>query len=252
MNQNSRTLSIIAYYLSEYDLDAVHALGYRTRSEAFKQISALMERDNNYLKLRRDEFDALPDSSSNRNGWKNRLPANDVVSLAVWLKDFNFAELSEMVNKLIFNTIDEQITTSGYAAEVPANISENEFENLINMQDSTATIKIREGTIRTRVYNTSIIAQLKKLYRGNCQICGSAPFTSIKTDITEAHHIDYFSKSQNNNASNLIILCPNHHRLIHKLNPIFDNSTLAFIFDDGHSEKIKLNYHVDNNVAEDL
>ena len=74
MNATSKGLSVIAYYLSEFDMDAVHELGYKTRNEAMKQLSVLMGRDNNYLKLRRDEFDALPDSSSNRLGWKNRPP----------------------------------------------------------------------------------------------------------------------------------------------------------------------------------
>lgn len=67
MTETSKTLSIIAYYLSEYDMNAVSALGYHTRREAFEKISSHFDRENNYLKLRRDEFDALPESSSHRN-----------------------------------------------------------------------------------------------------------------------------------------------------------------------------------------
>ena len=74
MTEVSKALSIIAYYLSEYDMDAVHTLGFKTQKEAFKQISVCFNKDNNYLKLRRDEFDALPSSSSHRNGWRNRPP----------------------------------------------------------------------------------------------------------------------------------------------------------------------------------
>lgn len=66
MKATSYELSVIAYYLSEYDMKAVKELGFRTRQEAFNEISIIMGRENNYLKLRRDEFDVL--TSSNRKG----------------------------------------------------------------------------------------------------------------------------------------------------------------------------------------
>ena len=70
-----RNLSIIAYYLSEFDMKAVNALGYANRSIAFKEISIAMGKPNNYLKRRRDEFDVI--TSSQRRGQCNRpvLPA---------------------------------------------------------------------------------------------------------------------------------------------------------------------------------
>ena len=79
MNDTSRILTIVAYYLSEYDLEAVHELGYTNRTEAFTSISSLAGRDNNYLKLRRDEFDALPTSSSDRKGFRNRAPSFQIL-----------------------------------------------------------------------------------------------------------------------------------------------------------------------------
>ena len=97
MTETSKVLSIIAYYLSEYDMRAVNALGYSTRKEAFEKISALLGRDNNYLKLRRDEFDALPESSSHRNGWNKRPAAKEVIRLAAYLSTFSFEELTEMM-----------------------------------------------------------------------------------------------------------------------------------------------------------
>lgn len=37
MTETSKVLSIIAYYLSEYDMRAVNALGYSTRKDAFEK-----------------------------------------------------------------------------------------------------------------------------------------------------------------------------------------------------------------------
>lgn len=51
MNDNSRILSIIAFYFSEYSEKALIELGYKTYSDAFRQISLMFGKDNNYLKF---------------------------------------------------------------------------------------------------------------------------------------------------------------------------------------------------------
>lgn len=54
----NRKVSIIAFYLSKFDMDAVRALGYTNFSRAFEGVSVRFGKNNNYMKLRRDEFDA--------------------------------------------------------------------------------------------------------------------------------------------------------------------------------------------------
>lgn len=248
MTETSKVLSIIAYYLSEYDIEAVHALGYQTRREAFEKISSHFERENNYLKLRRDEFDALPESSSHRNGWNKRAAAKDVISLAAYLRQFSFAELTELVTALIHNkqSLDNQEITFSTALEAETaakSYSEEELEQIINFVDDNATVKIKTGSRAVRVYDPKIILQLKQLYHGTCQICNCRPL-DLSVDICEAHHIDHFAKSHNNNASNIIILCPNHHRAMHKLQPMFDAERLIFVYPDGKEENVKLNLHL--------
>ena len=97
---------------------------------------------------------------------------------------------------------------------------------------------------RVRVYNTSIIKQLKRLYGGCCQLCGKNAFDEFNVDISEAHHIAHFSDSQNNDSSNIIILCPNHHRLVHKLNPKFDSERGCFVFSDNSELRIEIDFHL--------
>ena len=246
MTDSSKALSIIAYYLSEYDMDAVHALGFSTQKAAFKDISVCFNRDNNYLKLRRDEFDALPDSSSHRNGWRNRPAAKDVVKLAAYLKSFSFEELTEFVKSIIENQSGTAIivTETTEPGDFDREYTETELESLINFEDPRATIRIKTSPSTVRVYNPSIIKNLKKLYKGKCQICGRKPFNDMKCDLTEVHHINYFAISHNNNASNLIVLCPNHHRLIHKLNPHYDSERQSYVYPDGTEEQLKLNCHL--------
>ena len=100
------------------------------------------------------------------------------------------------------------------------------------------------GNNKVRVYKTSIIKQMKKLYGGQCQLCGCRPFETFDVDICEAHHIDYFVKSLNNDASNQMILCPNHHSIIHDANPTFHRRQLMYVYPNGAEQKIVLNWHL--------
>ncbi len=245
MKENSKILSIIAFYFSEFDLDAIKVLGYKNRTQAFKEISILFERENNYLKLRRDEFDALPTSKSHRNGWKNRPPAKDVIELAEYLENYSFEELTEIVKGFIENIQSNDTIEDEEFVFYSNNVfTEEEYENIINAIDSNSDLVMSNKSNKIRKYKKTIINNLKKLYRGKCQICGTNCFQHISIDITEAHHIESFTKTHNNDASNIMIICPNHHRVIHKLKAIFDRDNLEIKYNNGLIEKIILNVHL--------
>lgn len=91
---------------------------------------------------------------------------------------------------------------------------------------------------------------LKRLYAYRCQICGQNVGEEHGVNIAEAHHIKYFSKSVDNSSDNLLILCPNHHSLIHVLNPKFDYDELQYIYPDGKTDKIILDLHLTHGKEE--
>lgn len=47
-----------------------------------------------------------------------------------------------------------------------------------------------------------------------------------------------------NDTSNIIILSPSYHRIVHKAKPKWDDANLAFCFSNGLIEKVKLNKHL--------
>lgn len=248
MNKTNKKLSVIAFYLSEYDMNAVTRLGFRTRTEAIKSISEKIGNGNNYLKLRRDEFDALPDSSSTRKGWRNRPPLKEVQDMATYLHQFSFDELTDIVKSFVDDSEKAIIDEADNSATLnPESFSEDELEHILNFSDPTARIVYSTYNGNKRVYNRSIIVQLKKLYRGCCQICGNNPVAEFEEDISEAHHIEYFSITQNNDSDNIIILCPNHHKLIHKVKPVFDPDKLTFSVGNEDVLFVKLDYHLKRN-----
>ena len=120
---------------------------------------------------------------------------------------------------------------------------ENLFE-LPTLTDSEAEIIEKYRLTKVRKLNRSIGNYLKKLYNFCCQICGQNFGEIYGAKVVECHHIDYFVQSLNNDANNLLIVCPNHHRIIHAANPTFDKERKMYIFPNGYEESLKLNLHL--------
>lgn len=127
-----------------------------------------------------------------------------------------------------------------------AHLVEEEFELSTNYSkiDISATIKEKTVLMKIRKLDRSICDNLKLLYNYRCQMTGGKFGEPYESEVSEAHHIDYYTKSLNNNSDNIIILSPNFHRLIHKTNPTFNKKELTFIFHNGVKEKLKLNLHL--------
>jgi len=125
-------------------------------------------------------------------------------------------------------------------------INEIEYELMINYKekDLDARIEERLQLVKVRKIDRSICDNLKLLYNFQCQITGENFSENHGVSVVEAHHIDYFTKSQNNDADNIVIVSPNYHRLIHKLNPTFDRDEKAFIFPNGLKERLSINLHL--------
>lgn len=101
-----------------------------------------------------------------------------------------------------------------------------------------------ERVLKIRRLNHRIGENLKLLYEYRCQICGRIIGREYGACAVEAHHIDYFVNSMNNDADNQMILCPEHHAIIHEINPVFNRSKMAFIYPNGFSEKLMFNKHL--------
>ena len=62
--------------------------------------------------------------------------------------------------------------------------------------------------------------------------------------LIHAHHIEYFTKSLNNNPENILIVCPNHHGIIHDCNPEFNATEKTYHYPNGLVEGLTLNRHI--------
>ena len=118
--------------------------------------------------------------------------------------------------------------------------TEIDFED----RDEGAGIKVNRRLVKVRKLNRLIGENLKLLYGYRCQLCGELIGEEFGSHIAEAHHIDYFVKSLNNDSSNQLIVCPNHHRIIHDTDPVFDRGRKRFIYKNGIEQALVINRHL--------
>ena len=124
--------------------------------------------------------------------------------------------------------------------------SEEEYEASINYDviDPFASIQTVQQLTKIRKLNRAIGDNLKMLYDYKCQICGDNFGGRYGTRIVEAHHIEPFVVNQNNDSSNQVIICPNHHRVMHRTEPALDRARLLFNYSNGIQEKVVINRHL--------
>lgn len=127
---------------------------------------------------------------------------------------------------------------------VPEEVYEGSEDDKFFMADKTASVVQKELLVKYRKIDRSIIRLLKEFYDYRDEISGEKIGEKYGGSVVEAHHIDYFTKSQNNDSTNIIIISPNYHRIIHKNNPSFNRRKFQFEFQNGEVLKLKLYDHL--------
>lgn len=122
--------------------------------------------------------------------------------------------------------------------------AEYDFESVDMLEDPHAHIKEVKSLHKIRCLDREVGDSLKRLYNFKCQMTGEKIGERYDATVVEAHHLDPFSKSLNNDATNIIILSPTYHRIVHKSNGIWLPQELAFQFPNGLKEKVKINQHL--------
>ena len=129
-------------------------------------------------------------------------------------------------------------------ARCPFQMTEEEFEMAVVRTDPHAAIKVKQKLVKIRQLDTSIGDSLKRVYGYRCQMTGEFVGEQYGVGVVEAHHIRPFTQSLDNDTSNIMILSPNYHRIVHKAKPHFNRKSISFEYPNGLIEKVKLNLHL--------
>lgn len=228
MDKISYELSIIAYYLSKYDVLAIQALKYKNITQAIKDISIKLGRENAYLKLRRDEFDALTDSP--RKGFRNRDPVKDVSNLFSELSVYDFESLTKKVQSILDaadketeERLAEQLEDKKFVEEVNRVVRSNIGKK--NIAKQPKPLKEREkkyyGSKIARDPAVAANALCNADYK--CELCPEHKTFIRKSNgkpYTEPHHLIPMKFQKDFNVSldvenNIVSLCSNCHNMLH-------------------------------------
>jgi len=204
---------------------------YSPESDLSKKIRELFHVSYNYLKIMRDE---TPKNVHRQH----RVPEE--------IREFIVLYSSDVENAFLVDCITNLDSLEMVSFISRKRIKEEDYELSLNYNiiDSYASIEEKKQIIKIRKLDRAIGENLKLLYDYRCQICGDNFGYKYSANIVESHHIENFVTSLNNNTDNIIIICPNHHRVIHKIEPIFNKKSLSFLYPNGLEEQIILNNHL--------
>lgn len=104
--------------------------------------------------------------------------------------------------------------------------------------------KTRRHIADVRDDNKTRHDKLKERYGYKCQICGESTVNEYGIHIVEVHHIGQYSLTKNDSPENIMVLCPNHHTIVHKANGVINFKENKVVYSNGKEEVIKLNTHI--------
>jgi hypothetical protein len=165
-----------------------------------------------------------------------RLPDDYKEYLAIYTTEHEDSYLLETI------IVDDMLTLKNLVKNQPERVLEASFN--YDVVDKNSKIFETERIVKIRKLNKKIGDNLKLLYDYRCQICGNSIGEKYDSHVVEAHHIEYFTHSFNNNSNNQLIVCPNHHSIIHDVNPVFDKRRLIYLYPNGFKEGLLLNQHL--------
>ena len=200
---------------------------------------------NDILQLRYDSNHELIQAlrAAFNNTWQNLLEYkaenNSFSGFQQGQKEKEYLAIYAVNGTMLF----ECISSTEYNDSVKEIMSMEEvaFET---QRDDSAYVEQRIGVKKIRHLSRGIGNSLKELYGYRCQICGEFIGEKYGSKLIHAHHIEYFTKSLNNNPENILIVCPNHHGIIHDCNPTFDRGKKTFYYPNGLAEGLVLNRHI--------
>lgn len=171
------------------------------------------------------------------------------VTIAQSLQTFRYlssadVQLLEEWRKMLTPNIDIPRVVPEMEIEDSYEHGEHVLKNKINIELPKISPTRRVEIVSNYQRNRSIIKNLHERYTGRCQICAFDPISVYGINAACAHHIHYLSRGGLDSLENLILLCPNHHAVIHGDDAVFDYEKKIFIFSNGRQEPLALNQHL--------
>jgi hypothetical protein len=96
------------------------------------------------------------------------------------------------------------------------------------------------------VRNQWLSESLKAYYDCSCQICGTDFEPLYGVPVADTHHIEYLSEGGPDVSGNIVVVCPNHHRVLHATHAYFNRQHLIYEYPNGLREPLMRTDHFTN------
>ena len=219
-----------------YEIFSCYLSGGRLRHGEKRTIKIFVDGEPFDAKLQSNDFD------------REKYPTNkDIWRILHWAGSPLRKKIREVFTGRKIFTLHASDMKDVFCLEAGAALDELTLENLLELStltDAQSELVERFGLTKYRKVNREVGERLKREYRYRCQICGQSVGEFYGVDLVDCHHIAPFSQSLNNDQSNLLIVCPNHHRIIHAANPTFDRKRKLYLYPNGREEILQINEHL--------
>lgn len=105
-------------------------------------------------------------------------------------------------------------------------------------------VPTRQVTTEEFIRNPWLAESLKVYYGHRCQICSKSFLPDYGVDLAEIHHVHYLARGGPDVSSNIVVVCPNHHRVIHATDAHFNRQSLTYEYPNGFREALVLPDHL--------
>lgn len=137
-----------------------------------------------------------------------------------------------------YELVDEPVLERSFES------GENAVREAVALYHTGVSEARRSSLLNTFRRNRDLVDQLHEMYGGRCQLCGFDPNLLYGVRACNAHHVVYLSRGGQDQLGNMMLLCPNHHEVIHATNAAFDFADLSYVFSNNRREPLVLNQHI--------
>jgi len=128
---------------------------------------------------------------------------------------------------------------------------QNELEKMASKTKKLSNIIPTDiGKFDRSVRTQQLAEYLKEYYDYHCQICDTYLDSHYGFEDNAKHlyidiiHINPLEEGGQDISSNMLVVCPNHARVIHTARPSFNYNTLTYEYPNGFKEKLVLTRHL--------
>ena len=100
------------------------------------------------------------------------------------------------------------------------------------------TVPTQVVPVEQFVGNGWLAESLKTYYAYHCQICWHSFQPTYGAEYAKTYHIQYLSQCGPDVSTNMVVICPNHHRIIHETYAAFNRHLLTYEYPNGLREPL--------------